>query len=83
MLKIKLNLFESVSGAIFLPNIGLLMTSILLIISLIVRQDPIVYKAIIISYGICLLLLTLSLCLCFFVNKKSKTLFGETLEILL
>ena len=54
MVKIKLNLFESIVGALLLPNIGFLCTTLLLIISLIVKQEPIVYKGILISYIVCL-----------------------------
>ena len=50
MVKIKLKLFESIVGALLLPNIGLLFTMLLSIISLIVKQEPIVYKGILISY---------------------------------
>ena len=71
MVKIKLKLFESVVGAILLPNIGLLFTTLLLIISLIVKQEPIVYKGILISYIVCLSLLIFTLVTCFLVNKKS------------
>ncbi len=37
MVKIKMKLFESIVGAIFLPNIGLFFTTLLLIILLIVK----------------------------------------------
>ena len=59
MVKIKLKLFESIVGAILLPNIGLFFTTLLLIISLIVKQEPIVYKGILISYIVCLSLMIL------------------------
>lgn len=71
MVKIKLKLFESIVGAILLPNIGLFFTTILLIISLIVKQDFIIYKGILISYIVCLSLMILTLVICFLVNKKS------------
>ena len=71
MVKIKLNLFESIIGAILLPNIGLCITTILLIISLIVKQESIAYKGILISYIACLSLMVLTITICFFVNKKS------------
>ena len=71
MVKIKLNLFESVVGAILLPNIGLFFTTLLLIISLIVKQEPIIYKGILISYIVCLSLMFITLIICFLVNKKS------------
>ena len=61
MVKIKMSLFESIVCAIILPNVGFILTTILLIISLIIKQDLIVYKGIIISYIIC-----------FLVNEKSK-----------
>ncbi len=72
MIKIKLNLFESIVGAILFPNIGFLLTTIILIISLFIKQKAIVYKGIIISYIICLSLLILSLILCYVINHKSK-----------
>jgi len=71
MVKIKLKLFESVVGAILLPNIGLFFTTVLLIISLIVKQEPSIYKGILISYIVCLFLMILTLIICFLVNKKS------------
>lgn len=71
MVKIKLKLFESIVGAILLPNIGLLFTTVLLIISLIIKQDFIIYKGILISYVICLSLMILALFSCFLANKKS------------
>ena len=72
MIKIKLNLFESVIGAIFLPNIGLILTTLLLIISLIVKQESIVYKGIVVSYIICIFLMFASLIVCILVSKKSE-----------
>lgn len=71
MVKIKLKLFESIVGAVLLPNIGLFFTTLLLIISLIVRQEPIVYKGILISYIVCLSLMIFTVVICFLVNKKS------------
>ena len=85
MVKIKLNLFESIIGAILLPNIGLCITTILLIISLIVKQEPIVYKGILISYIACLSLMVLTITICFFVNKKSTkefVLINDEIEFL-
>ena len=72
MVKIKMNLFESIVCAIILPNVGFILTTILLIISLIIKQDLIVYKGIIISYIICFLLIIVSVIICFLVNEKSK-----------
>ena len=71
MVKIKLKLFESIVGAVLLPNIGLFFTTLLLIISLIVRQELIVYKGILISYIVCLSLMIFTVVICFLVNKKS------------
>lgn len=71
MVKIKLKLFESIIGAILLPNIGFSCTTVLLIISLIVKQAPIVYNGILISYIACLSLMIISLIICVLVNKKS------------
>lgn len=72
MFKIKLNLFEGVFLATVLPNIGLIFTTLALIISLIKEQKEVVYKGIIWAYVVCLLLLVISLSICFFINKKSK-----------
>ena len=71
MVKIKLKLFESIVGAILLPNIGLFFTTLLLIISLIVKQEPIVYNGILISYIACLSLMGLTITICFLLNQKS------------
>ena len=71
MLKIKLKLFDSIVGAILLPNIGLGFTTVLLIISLIVKQDPIIYKGILVSYIVCLSLMFFTITLCFIANKNS------------
>lgn len=71
MVKIKMKLFESIVGAILLPNIGLVFTTILLIISLLVEQNPVVYKGIAISYFICLTLMVFTIAVCTLVNKKS------------
>ncbi len=54
-----------------MPNIGLLFTTLLLIISLIVEQEPIVYKRILISYIVCLSLMVLTIAICFLTNHKS------------
>lgn len=84
MVKIKLKLFESIVGAILFPNIGLFFTTILLIISLIVKQEPIVYKGILISYIACLSLMILTITICFFVNNKSTkefVLINDEIEI--
>ena len=85
MLKIKLNLFESIVGAIFLPNIGFLFTTVFLIISLTFEQDPIVYKGIIISYITCLSLMILTIIICVLVNKRSTKefiLYNDEFEFL-
>ena len=85
MVKIKLKLFDSIVGAILFPNIGLFFTTILLIISLIVKQEPIVYKGILISYIACLSLMILTITICFFVNNKSTkefVLINDEIEIL-
>lgn len=71
MIKIKLNLFESILGAILFPNIGFAFTTLFLIISLIVKQKTIVYKSIIISYIICAFLMILIVTICFLANNKS------------
>ena len=71
MIRIKLKLFESVIGSILLPNIGLVLTTLFLMISLIVKQEHIVYKGIVISYIICVFLMITSLIICILANKKS------------
>ena len=85
MVKIKLRLFESIVGAILIPNIGLCFTTILLIISLMFRQEPIIYKGVIISYIICISLMLITIVICFLVNNKSKkefTLNNDEIEFL-
>ncbi|MBQ8371349.1 MAG: hypothetical protein IJX38_00205 [Clostridia bacterium] len=72
MTKIKLSLFEGIFACTILPNIGLIFNTALLIISLAVKQEPVVYKAIIIAYICCIALLVISLLLCFAVVRKSK-----------
>ena len=72
MVRIKLDFFESVVGTLMLPNIGFVFTTMSLIISLIVEQDPIVYKGIAISYMICLILSIFMVSVCFLVNVRSK-----------
>ena len=72
MVKIKLELFESIVGAILLPNIGLVFTTIFLFISLIVGQNPTVYQWIVIFYVLCLILLIVAILTCLVVNWKSK-----------
>ena len=71
MVKIKLKLFESIVGAILLPNIGIFFTTVLLILSLIVKQEPIIYKGILISYTICFSLMLFTLAICLLANTKS------------
>ena len=85
MIRIKLNLFESIVVAIMLPNMGFVATTFLSIVSLIVKQDPIVYKGIAISYVVCFVLLILAIAFCIFISKKSKrelVLCGERLKFL-
>ena len=72
MVKIKLNFFESVVAILMLPNMGFVITTMILIVSLIVKQKTIVYKGIAISYLVCLFLGILIICVCFLVNVKSK-----------
>lgn len=71
MEKIKQNLLESIVGSIFLPNTGLFLTTIILIISLMVKQDQNVYLGIFISYISCVSLMIFSLIICFLVNVNS------------
>ena len=72
MVKIKLKLFESVAASIVLPNVGLVFTTLFLIISLIVEQNAIVYKCIIISYITCIFAMGISLFVCFLATSNSK-----------
>lgn len=71
MIKIKLNLFESIVGAIILPNIAISFTTISLIVSLIVKQKPVVYKGILIAYITCFVVMISAVIICFIANKKS------------
>lgn len=72
MRKIRLNLFEGIAACTIFPNIGLLLTTFILIVSLFVQQSPVVYKAIGISYLASVSLLGISLIICLIVNFKSK-----------
>lgn len=68
-----------------LPNIGFIMTTIILIVSLIVKQKQAVYKGIAITYLICFVLGLLLVFVCFLVNLKSKKefiIFDEKFEFL-
>ena len=83
MTRIKLNLFESIVATILLPNIGFIFTTIALIVSLVVKQEPIVYSGIAISYLVCLILLVILITFCFLVNRKSKkeiVFYGDRFE---
>ena len=72
MVKIKLNLFESVFGCILIPCIALCFNTIILIISLFVKQQKEVYIAIILVYIFSILSLFVFLILCFAFVRKSK-----------
>jgi len=72
MLKIKLNLFESVLGCILFPCGALFLNSIILVISLFVKQKREVYDTIALVYAISILTLIMLLMLCFIFIKKSK-----------
>ena len=72
MVKIKINLFESIVGAIFLPNIGLFFTTVLLVVSMIVKQEPIVYTILLVSYVVCLFVMFFTVAVCFLASKKSN-----------
>jgi hypothetical protein len=64
---------------------GLVVTTFLLIVSLIVKQDSIVYKGIAISYVVCFVLLILAIAFCIIINKESKrelVLCGEKFKFL-
>ena len=75
MVKIKLKLFESIVGAILFPNIGIFVTTVLLIISLVVKQDPIINKGILISYITCFSLMIFTIIICLVSNNKSTKYF--------
>ena len=72
MLKIKLNLFESVLGCILFPCGALFLNTIILVISLFVKQKREVYNTIALVYVISILTLVILLMLCFIFIKKSK-----------
>ena len=76
MIKIKENLFEHIVGCVFLPNVGIIITTALLILSLIVKQQEIEYRAFVISYGVCLAVLASSIILCLLLSKK-EVIFSE------
>ena len=85
MVKIKLNLFESIAGAIILPNIVFVLTTILFVISLFVKQDLNVYTTILISYIVNLFVMLFLIIVCILLNKKSKKefiLYDNELEFL-
>ncbi len=75
MVKIKLKLFESIVGAILFPNIGIFVTTVLLIISLVVKQDLIINKGILISYITCFSLMIFTIIICLVSNNKSTKYF--------
>ena len=75
MIKIKVNLFESILAAIFLPNLGFVCLTLFLICSLIFGQESSDYTGILIAYISCLLLMILSLIICFVVNAMSSKVF--------
>lgn len=72
MIKIKTKLFEKIVACTIFPNIGFLLSTIILIISLVKKQDVIVYQSVGISYVVCIALLILSIILCFIITQKSK-----------
>lgn len=72
MVKIKLDFFESVVATLMLPNIGFVMATIILIVSLIVKQKATVYKGIAILFLICFVLGVLMVLVCFLISLKSK-----------
>lgn len=75
MIRIKLKLFESIVGILLLTNTTFIFTIVLLIISLIVKQEPIVYKGISISFIVCFSLMIFGMVFCFLINIKSKNNF--------
>lgn len=72
MVKIKLNLFESIIVAITLPNAGFVLNTFVLLISLVVKQEQIVYNGITIAYIAYLILMVVMVVSCFLINVKSK-----------
>lgn len=75
MIKIKTNLFESILAVILLPNLVLVLTTILLVISLIVEQETMVYQGIVIAYAVCFLALAVGVGICTIASKNSKRQF--------
>ena len=75
MIKIKTNLFESILAVILLPNLVLVLTTILLVISLIVEQETMVYQGIVIAYAVCFLSLAVGVGICTIASKNSKRQF--------
>lgn len=64
-------MFDGIVLCTILPNAISLLTTLLLVLSLIIQQKPSVYVAIAISYSISFILLTISLIICFLINKNS------------
>lgn len=72
MIKIKPKYFESVLCAILVPNTGLFISIIFTILSLIVKQETIVIRAILISYVAWFSLLFINLFITVLVRAKDK-----------
>ena len=72
MVKIKIHLFESVVTALMLPNSVFFIATMLLIVSLIVEQEQVVYQNIMLAYIISFILGIFLVSICFLINMKSK-----------
>lgn len=70
-----MHLFENIVACTILPNMGIIFTTIILIVSLIVKQQMIVYLCIGVSYLSSFFLLSVSLLICVVKNKYSKSVF--------
>ena len=74
MVKINLNLFDHIVTCTIIPNVGVIFTTLFLIVSLFVQQKPIVYTVIGISYLIFALLLIIPILLCVIISPKNNNM---------
>ena len=72
MVKIKLGLFEGVFACTIFPNIGLIFTTLILIIAAI-AQDMVILPYLWVSYLVCISLLGISLIICAITSFFSKS----------
>lgn len=71
-MKIKIDLFEKVTCCTLLPGGGIAIATALLIFSLITKQDPVVYKGIVIIYVGAVLMFGISLSATLLFSKRTK-----------